>query len=133
LTFSAGKTNLNGEEIGGKGRGIPMAQKAIFHLDVLIKKEKDYYSAHCLQFDLVATDDTLKKVQKAIRDLCVSHIENSIANDNMEYLFSPAPKEVWAEYFTRLEAAGCQIKHETLPSPVKTHPSFSIQEVACHA
>ena len=70
-----------------------MAQKAIFHLDVLIKKEKDYYSAHCLQFDLVATDDTLEKVQKAIRDLCVSHIENSVANDNMEYLFSPAPKK----------------------------------------
>jgi hypothetical protein len=42
-------------------------------------------------------------------------------------------KEVWAECFTRLEAAGCQIKHETLISPVKTHPTFSIQEVASHA
>jgi len=110
-----------------------MAQRAIFHLDVLIKKEKDYYSAHCLQFDLVATDDTFEGVQKAIKDLCIAHIENSIANDNMEYLFSPAPKEIWTEYFTLLEAAGCQVKHEILPSPVKTHPSFSIQEVACHA
>jgi hypothetical protein len=120
-------------KIGGKGRGIFMAQKAIFHLDVLLKKEKGYYTAHCLQFDLVATDDTLAGVQEAIKDLCVAHIENSIANDNIEYLFSPAPKEVWAEYFTRLEAAGCQIKHETIPSSVKNHPSFSIQEVACHA
>ena len=110
-----------------------MAQKAIFHLDVLIKKEKGYYTAHCLQFDLVATDDTLAGVQKAIKDLCVAHIENSIANNNMEYLFSPAPKEVWTEYFIHLEAAGCQVKHETLASPVKSHPSFSIQEVACHA
>jgi len=133
LTFSAGKTTLNKEEIGGKERGIPMAQKAIFHLDVLIKKEMDYFSAHCLQFDLVATDDTLEGAQKAIKDLCIAHIENSIANDNMEYLFSPAPKEIWTEYFTRLEAAECQVKYETLPSPVKTHPSFSIQEVACHA
>jgi hypothetical protein len=40
-----------------------MVQKAIFHLDVLIKKEKDYFSAQCLQFDLVATDDTLEGVQ----------------------------------------------------------------------
>ncbi len=84
-----------------------MAQKAIFHLDVLIKKEKDYYTARCLQFDLVATDDTLAGVRKAIKDLCVAHIENSIANDNLEYLFPPVPKEIWAEYFTRFEAAGC--------------------------
>jgi hypothetical protein len=27
-------------------------------LDILIKKEQDYYIAHCLQFDLVATDET---------------------------------------------------------------------------
>jgi len=81
----------------------------------------------------VATGDTLAGVQKAIKNLCVAHIENSIANDNLEYLFSPAPKEIWAEYFTSLEAAGCRVKHETLPSPLKNHPSFSIQEVACHA
>jgi hypothetical protein len=110
LTFSAGKTTLKEREIGGKGRGIPMAQRAIFHLDVLIKREKEYYSAHCLQFDLVATDNTFEGVQKAIKDLCIAHIENSIANDNMEYLFSPAPKEIWTEYFTGLEAAGCQVK-----------------------
>ncbi len=69
-------------------------------LDILIKREEDYYLAYCLQFDLVATDDTKEGVRKAIIVLCRAHIEFSLKNENMEYLFSPAPKEVWAEYYS---------------------------------
>ncbi|MEW6668883.1 MAG: hypothetical protein AB1512_27045 [Thermodesulfobacteriota bacterium] len=76
-------------------------------LDILIKKEEDYYIAHCLQFDLVATHDTREGVSKAIVDLCKAHIDFSLSNDNMEYLFSPAPKEVWAEYYLAVKQSNC--------------------------
>lgn len=66
-------------------------------LDILIKKEDDHYLAHCLQFDIVTTDETIFGVQKAINDLCIAHIQFSTKHDNVEYLFHPAPPEVWAE------------------------------------
>jgi len=72
-----------------------MGQKAEIRLDILIKRVDDYYQAHCLQFDIVATSDSLGEVRKDIIDLCRAHIENAYEYDNLEYLFSPAPKEVW--------------------------------------
>jgi len=110
-----------------------MAQKNEFHLDILIKKEKGYFSAHCLQFDLVATDDTLEGAQKVIKDLCIAHIENSIANENMDFLFSPAPQKVWAEYYATMENRKCEVKQENLLTPKKSRASFHIQEVSCYA
>ena len=74
---------------------MAIRKEARLRLDVLIKREEDYFSAHCLQFDLVATDDTREGAKKAIMDLCLAHIENSISNNNVEYMFSPAPQEEW--------------------------------------
>lgn len=68
-------------------------------LDILIKREEDYYLAHCLQFDIVATADTVTDVKRNIIDLCTAHIRFSYENDNMDYLFSPAPAEIWKEYY----------------------------------
>lgn len=110
-----------------------MPQKSEFHLDILIKKEKEYYSAHCLQFDLIATDDTIEGAKKAIKDLCIAHIENSIANENIDFLFSPAPQEVWAEYFSSLENRKCKVKQKNLSALKKSRSSFHIQEVSCYA
>ena len=45
-----------------------------------------------------AGDVAKQSTLDAIKNLCIAHIENSIENGNMEFLFSPAPKEVWAEY-----------------------------------
>ena len=110
-----------------------MAQKINLQLGVLIKKEETYYSAHCLQFDLVATEDTLEGVQKAIKSLCIAHIENSIANRNIDFLFSPAPQEVWAEYYASIENRKCEVKQENLLIPATSRSSFHIQEVSCYA
>ena len=48
---------------------------------------------------LVASDDTIGAVQKAIINLRVVYIQFSVKHDNLDYLFQPAPEEVWAEYF----------------------------------
>jgi hypothetical protein len=37
-------------------------KRADIRLDILIKREEDYYLAHCLQCDIVATDDSLVRV-----------------------------------------------------------------------
>lgn len=109
-----------------------MGQKAEIRLDILIKKEEDYYLAHCLQFDIVATNDTLKGVKRDILDLCRSHIEYSYEYDNVEHLFSPAPKEVWAEYLEMSKKEGCSVESKLLDDSFRVNP-FSVQEIYCHA
>ena len=109
-----------------------MGQKAEFGLDILIKKVDDYYQAHCLQFDIVSTDDSLEEVRKDIIDLCRAHIEYSYEYDNLDHLFSPAPNEVWAEYLAMAGKEGCDV--ETRPFDDAPHlKSFSAQEIYCYA
>ena len=109
-----------------------MGQKAEFRLDILIKKVDDYYQAHCLQFDIVSTDDSLEEVRKDIIDLCRANIEYSYEYDNLDHLFSPAPKEVWAEYLAMAGKEGCDV--ETRPFNDAPHlKSFSAQELYCYA
>jgi hypothetical protein len=109
-----------------------MGQKAEIRLDILIKKEEDYYLAHCLQFDIVTTSDTLDDVKKDIINLCRAHIEYSYEYDNLEYLFSPAPKEVWAEYLAMSRKEGCDVENTRLDDSFHVNP-FSVQEIYCHA
>jgi len=109
-----------------------MGQKVKIGLDILIKKEEDYFLAHCLQFDIVATADTLKDVRKDIIDLCRAHIEYAHENDNLEYLFSPAPKEVWAEYLAMSKKEGCDVENTSFNDTPLMSP-FTAQEVYCYA
>ncbi|MDZ7700136.1 MAG: hypothetical protein U5R49_25490 [Deltaproteobacteria bacterium] len=108
-------------------------------LDILIKKEDGYYSAHCLQFDILATEDSLKAAQDAIVDLCIAHIRFSYENNNMDYLFSPAPGEAWAEYYAYLSKKKCSFEQKQLDIHIDAKdpsqlllPPFMIQEILCH-
>ena len=107
-------------------------QNADIRLDILIKRVKDYYLAHCLQFDLVATEESIEKVRESIVNLCLSHIENTIRNDNLAYLFSPAPQEVWAEYLALAKSASCEVISGPLGEEIASLPPFIDQEVVCH-
>jgi predicted RNase H-like HicB family nuclease len=109
-----------------------MGQKAKIRLDILIKKEENYFLAHCLQFDIVTTADTLKDVRKDIIDLCRAHIEYAHAHDNLEYLFSPAPKEVWAEYLAMSKKEDCDVEKTSFNDTPWMNP-FTTQEVYCYA
>ena len=108
-----------------------MGQKAEIRLDILIKRVDDYYQAHCLQFDIVATSDSLGEVRKDIIDLCRAHIEYAYEYDNLEHLFSPAPKEVWADYLAlpdlKERCIGCDEQEKDVVAgkaqkPVKKKP-----------
>ena len=90
--------------------------------------------AHCLQFDLVATDDTIEAVKDAINDLCISHIEFSIEHDNIDNLFHPAPPEAWAAFYRSTKDPACSIrkKEVVLKDTAQTIPAFMIQEIYCN-
>ena len=105
----------------------------------MIKREDDYFQAHCLQFDLVTTADTLEETQEAIISLCIAHIQFTLDNDNIAYLFPPAPQEIWTEYYVLANDPGCQtaIKEIDVPQkekkPALTIPAFIAQEILCNA
>ena len=115
-----------------------MPRKADIRLDILIKKEENYYTGHCLQFDIVATADTLKDTHKAILELCAAHISFSIDHDNTEHMFFPAPPPVWAEYYSLTNDPSCRIDQGELEVQVDgterhpAHPAFMIQEIVCN-
>lgn len=67
-------------------------------VNVLIKKEGDYFLAHCLELDIVATADSAEKVEKEIIDLIDAQIDYAFAHGNLENLYRPAPLEVWKEF-----------------------------------
>ncbi len=54
--------------------------------------------AHCLEFDIVAAAKTKKQTEKDLEDLVVAQIESAFADDDIESLFHPAPKPVWAVF-----------------------------------
>ena len=109
-----------------------MNKKAEIMLDILIKKEQEHFLAHCLQFDLVTTADTLEEVREDILNLCRAHIEFSQVHDNLEYLFSPAPKEAWAEYLATSKKEECDVERTSLNGPPWMRP-FKAQEIYCYA
>lgn len=67
--------------------------------NVLIRKEKDYFVAHCLELDIVTTAATAEEVQTEIIDLVDAQIGYAFTHNNLDNLYHPAPPEIWREYF----------------------------------
>ncbi|MCP4576134.1 MAG: hypothetical protein GY846_07615 [Deltaproteobacteria bacterium] len=68
-------------------------------VNILINKEGGLFVAHCLELDIVTTGDSFVQVQKDVVALICAQIDYAFSNDNLENLFHPAPKEVWAEFY----------------------------------
>ena len=68
-------------------------------VNILIKKDDDIFVAHCLELDIVATGETFTQASKDIVALICAQIDYAFGNDNLENLYHPAPKEVWAEFY----------------------------------
>lgn len=67
--------------------------------NILIKKEENLWVAHCLELDLVATAETCDQAHADIIDVVKTQITYAFENDNLDYLYHPAPKEVWKEFY----------------------------------
>ena len=64
-----------------------------FH--VLINEEDDLYSAHCLEFDIVAEGSTIPEVKKNIIISIINYISFAVENDRTDRMHTPAPAEYW--------------------------------------
>jgi hypothetical protein len=76
-----------------------MPDETALFFNVLIKKTDGEYLAHCLELDLVTTAPTLEQVKEDVADVIASQVDYAFNNDNLDYLYHPAPPEVWAEFF----------------------------------
>jgi len=66
---------------------------------VLIDKEEDLYTAHCLEFDIVADGKTISEAKDEILKAIANHISFCLAMDNKENILNPAPKEYWNRFY----------------------------------
>jgi predicted RNase H-like HicB family nuclease len=65
------------------------------HLDVLIEKQKDCYTAHCLQLDVITEGETRAEAEEMIVDAIGEQLAFAIDNNLMDYLLRPAEPEEW--------------------------------------
>jgi len=76
-----------------------MAREETFPFKVLIKKEPDAWVAHCLELNLVAVAETSAQAEADIIDVITSHVRYALENDNLAYMYHPAPLSVWLDFF----------------------------------
>ena len=72
-----------------------------FTVNVLIKKEGDLWIGHCLELDITATSSAIDDLKSDIKDLIVAQIDYAFSNDNLDYLFHPAPSDIWKEFYKK--------------------------------
>lgn len=118
----------------------PPSKDQSITFNVLIKEEDDILVAHCLELDIVATADSLKQVKEDISSLIIAQIDYAFSNNNLEYLFHPAPQEVWSEFFP-LKGKAIKERHKIEPyfqKDVSSIPPWIITNTCqaprlCHA
>jgi hypothetical protein len=74
-------------------------ENAALTFNILIKREGQMCVAHCLELDIVATGNSMADAQKDIIDLILTQVEYAFSNDNLDYLYRPAPAEIWKEFY----------------------------------
>jgi hypothetical protein len=82
-----------------KRGGLSVTREENFSFKVLIRKETDAWVAHCLELNLVAEADTMEQVESDIIDIIAAHVRYALENDNLSYMFHPAPPDVWKDFF----------------------------------
>jgi len=102
--------------------------------NILVKFEDSEWIAHCLELDIVASAMNPEAAVDDLRDLILAQVSTAIANNNLDFLYHPAPLEVWHEY-ARAESLTNRNKDLT---PERTTTFFqtifaSAFNTACHA
>ena len=109
--------------------------------NVLIKKQDELFLAHCLELDILTAADDLTQVKDDIIDLMIAQIEYAFNNDNLEYLYKPAPIEVWQEFYgcdeaeiieRKISPSGKNKSFSQIPHYILTKNCFPAESL-CHA
>jgi len=66
---------------------------------VLIEYEDNFFTAHCLEFDIVVDGKSMVDARKNCINAIVNHISFCIATENTDKIMNPAPKEYWQAFY----------------------------------
>jgi len=94
-------------------------------VEVVLWREKGAFLGHCLQFDIVSVGKTLQEASDQMLRLILAHVSYVDAHDNWEYLYRPAPAEVWQRF-----ARG--MTRTALPRWAPRTPTTAIEQMADH-
>ena len=83
----------------------------IISLHILIEKEEDLYTAHCLEFDIVSDGKTQKDAINNLTDSIIDHISFCMQMGNLDKIENRAPKEYWDKFYST--------KRKKLSQPIK--------------
>lgn len=110
--------------------GFMRATRPSLQLDVLLYRDGAQWTAHCLQLDLVESQDTATAALGDLLDVIRAHLEWAIEHDNMGHLFQPAPSEFWKMFLTARRTGSRTIRlrpSDGLKAPL---PRVTVQEAA---
>lgn len=81
-------------------------RKFVFH--GIIEKEKDRYTAICLELDIATEGASLEEARKNLKEAVEGYIE-SVQKDNeeKEFIPRPVPEDVLEKYFKKFKKSLC--------------------------
>jgi hypothetical protein len=109
--------------------------------NVLIKEVDHEYIAHCLELDIVSTSKKLDQVKNDIIDLIITQVDYAFSNENLEFLYHPAPAGVWQEFYTckkqiekkiNIQSAFSELSHRFVPPWIIARTCISLKQ-SCYA
>lgn len=121
-------------------RGNTMKTDTSMIFNVLVKKDVNFFVAHCLELDIVATAKDSDKVTKEILDLIKAQVGYAFANDNLAYLYRPAPPEAWEEFYAckkqieqkiEMKSSSSKSPHRFIPPWITARTCLSLEQACC--
>jgi len=87
----------------------------IVNVHIIVDKEDDLFSAHCLEFDLVGEGSSIEEAEKSIVNNIVNYITFAISKGLFNKIINPAPPE----YRNKLI-------HSKFLKPIPIHPDKKV-------
>ena len=109
---------------------MEIQKKKLFHLDVLIEKQEDVFTAHCLQFDIQTEGNTVAEAEEMIVDAIFEYVTFALEKNLTQFLFKPAPPEDWQKLLYSVSDRLLKLdEQDELPLIAQ----ISFNEVECNA
>ena len=79
------------------------------------------FVAHCLEFDVIAIEDTKPRAIDLLKELVEVQVNSAIADKALEKIFRPAPREYWEmlAHAKRYRPPAWVVNHRILAAPIR--------------
>jgi len=97
-----------------------MKQKPKLVLHNLIEKEGDLYAAICLELDVASQGETAEEAEANLKEAVELYLESVYERGkDKEYIFRPAPAELWNRYYELEDARLREQKRDQLENSLR--------------